>query len=187
MSEGPFLAFPANQALVDGRTRKYAICAEGEDVSEPGGLACALGAFLTTGPLVMWLVIEISLQYCRFYIFHVANAEVPDIQSVWGMLLLLGLGVPYSVFSLWLAYVGVLAYRDRAAIERRGVLLPGTLISCDVDGNGISYGYSLSPALGMTVKGSVTSDFDDLQGRLYPKPGTPVLIYYLDPERHRML
>ena len=186
MTQGPFLARPENQDLLDGRTRKYAIPVEGEDATTLDGLICVLGACLTTGLLGLLTVVVGTVKYFQFHIAHAANAPAPEIDSIWGMLVLIGFIGPFSVFCLRLSYICVRDYSYRAAIERRGILLLGTLISCTVEGR-VSYDYSLSPSPGITVEGSLWTDHDDLRGRSTPKPGTPVVVYYLDPKRHRML
>lgn len=78
------------------------------------------------------------------------------------------------------------------AIERDGVVVPGCLISSFgevrlMQQARMHYEYSFSRDGKTELRGLCSTDKSELAGRPIPKAGTPVLIYYLDSARHRML
>lgn len=78
------------------------------------------------------------------------------------------------------------------AIERDGVVVPGLLTNSFDQVLGMAparmhYEYCFSRDGKTQLQGLCSTDKSELAGRPIPTAGTPVLIYYLDSERHRML
>lgn len=74
----------------------------------------------------------------------------------------------------------------------RGVLLQGVLTHCELETESegdplVRCDYLVSPPNSAPVRGSGWTDKKRFDDDNYPPPGTPIMVYYLDPERHLML
>jgi hypothetical protein len=86
-------------------------------------------------------------------------------------------------------------YRRKKLLDEfavRGVLLQGVLTLCELETESegepmIRCDYLLTPPNSEPVRGSGWTDKTRFDDDNYPPAGTPVMVYYLDPERHLML
>ncbi len=74
----------------------------------------------------------------------------------------------------------------------RGVLLQGVLTRCELETESegdplVRCDYLVTPPNSAPVRGSGWTDKKRFDDDNYPPAGTPVMVYYLDPERHLML
>lgn len=128
--------------------------------------------------------------------YNIADPSIAELTSsndniVWEAVLV---GVPTFWIFCCLRWLRPFKRRcdETRAIERDGVVVPGLLIySFDqdvlMDHARMHYEYSFSRDGKTQHQGLCSTDKRELAGRPIPKAGTPVLIYYLDSARHRML
>lgn len=128
--------------------------------------------------------------------YNIADPSIAELTSsndniVWEATLV---GIPAYWILCCLRWIRPFKRRsdETRAIERDGVVVPGTLIysfeqARIMDPPRVHYEYSFSRDGKAQHQGLCSTDKSELAGRPIPKAGTPVLVYYLDSQRHRML
>lgn len=186
----PFILNPQNQPFVDGRAPRPAAVTANKSIALPvvglfwasiGGLCCGWYAMMGFVGMVMDVL-----------------GPDPGLVAQGAALMLL---VLYSVVLggsiLWLIFLIVSRMNLRESLMQQGRLIHGTVVWCkgkvhfsegqSSDYYHVTVTYEFQSPTGQSLWNRGVEVRDDLRGQPLPKPGTPVLVLYLDDQNYALI